>query len=618
VARVAGPACTVFENIEQVPFRHAGVNFHLEGGQAFGRGSGRLLLQMGNTLGVDGQLGVGRKARIDLGGDRRQLLLQLGDEFLPRPRHSESVAVSGQARLACRPRQELVPVVAEVLRASNVDISGLQGVGQMDKNTNLKCPPAENSGEHPALDDEVLPSWRAKIEIEAVLQFIAACMAVPDHGRQSVQQAAILGRRADIHQLEQAKQQIPRVGMDWPKQRQVVVAVPGSYRSASLRQRIDATLLGKEGSDLVPGLGVGFSVLGCFQHPAEDGDQCFFHFPMLILERLELLLCCCLGFSDPSKEHLNQLVAAVRSGLLEQTEKQRMPLARPAHAQKIAHFQGSGFGGELPELGVGNALQHRVWVNEAGQPAEPIRPQSDRLWASRARCLFEAVEARGHDARLDDQQSIQGRDIVRLQSGSDLVVHPRVDLSTQMVRQPLERAEGWQVSGGFAQRLDRSVDQVGRITHRRGRLEHGGRDQLFTGRGVNRDIEIGTHRRTVMVERRLSTGLIQKWRHGGQHELRCQMRHGIAMNVQRCRETTEILAHLQKRRQRQAAGVAPGSGADEGVVGFAQAVADTQFLTRQSFTRTRVGGAVYRCHKVSEKGFAGAAEGDECFEGRRP
>src|SRR5271170_6031258 len=276
-----------------------------------------------------------------------------------------------------------------------------------------------------------------------------------------------------------------------------------------------------------------------------------------------------------------------------------------------AHFQGSGFGGELPELGVGNALQHRVWVNEAGQPAEPIRPQSDRLWASRARCLFEAVEARGHDARLDDQQSIQGRDIVRLQSGSDLVVHPRVDLSTQMVRQPLERAEGWQVSGGFAQRLDRSVDQVGRITHRRGRLEHGGRDQLFTGRGVNRDIEIGTHRRTVMVERRLSTGLIQKWRYGGQHELRCQMRHGIAMNVQRCRETTEILAHLQKRRQRQAAGVAPGSGADEGVVGFAQAVADTQFLARQSFTRTRVGGAVYRCHKVSEKGFAGAAEGDE-------
>ena len=91
---------------------------------------------------------------------------------------------------------------------------------------------------------------------------------------------------------------------------------------------------------------------------------------MLILERLELLLCCCLGFSDPPKEHLYQLVAAVRSGLLEQAEKQRVPLARPAHTQKIAHFHGSGFGGELSELGVRDALQHRVRVNKAGQPVQ--------------------------------------------------------------------------------------------------------------------------------------------------------------------------------------------------------------------------------------------------------
>jgi hypothetical protein len=148
-----------------------------------------------------------------------------------------------------------------------------------------------------------------------------------------------------------------------------------------------------------------------------------------------------------------------------------LPLARPAHAQKIAHFHGSGFGGELPEFGVGDALQHRVRVNKAAQPAEPICPQPDRLGASRARCLFEAIEAGGHDARLDDQQSIQDRDVVRLQSGSDLIVHPRVDLGPQMVRQPLERAEGWQVSGGLAQCLDRSVDQVGRVTHRYGCLK---------------------------------------------------------------------------------------------------------------------------------------------------
>ena len=108
----------------------------------------------------------------------------------------------------------------------------------------------------------------------------------------------------------------------------------------------------------MPGLGIGFALLGGLQDPAENGDQVFFHITILVLERLELLLCCCLGFSDPSKKHLNQLVAAARSALLEETEKQCMPLARPAHIQKIAHFHGGGFGSELSQLGVGNALQH--------------------------------------------------------------------------------------------------------------------------------------------------------------------------------------------------------------------------------------------------------------------
>jgi hypothetical protein len=160
---------------------------------------------MGNALGIDGQLGVGRKAGIDFGGDRRQLLLQLGDERFPGLRHSESDAIRRQTRLACGPRQELGPVVAEILGAGDVDIPGLQGIGQMDKDADLKRTPAENDGGCPSLDHEALPSLRRKIEIEWLCQIVAACVAVPNHDYQSVQQAAVLRRRADIHQIEQAE-----------------------------------------------------------------------------------------------------------------------------------------------------------------------------------------------------------------------------------------------------------------------------------------------------------------------------------------------------------------------------------------------------------------------------
>jgi hypothetical protein len=197
----------------------------------------------------------------------------------------------------------------------------------------------------------------------------------------------------------------------------------------------------------MPRLGIGFSILGRLEHSAKNGDQGFFHPAVQILERLEFLLGRSLGFSDASKEHFNQLVAAVRTGLLKQAEKQGVPLTRPAHAQQIAHFHRSGFSGELSEFGVGDAFQHRVRIDNAGQPAEPVRPQPDRLWACGSRDLLEAIESCGHSARLDDQQSIQRRRVGGLQSGHDLIVHPCMDLGTQMVCQPLERAEGWQVSG---------------------------------------------------------------------------------------------------------------------------------------------------------------------------
>ncbi len=124
----------------------------------------------------------------------------------------------------------------------------------MDEDANLECASAENDGGRPLLDDEALPSVGGKTKIDCFFQIVATCMAMPNHDGQSVQQAAILGCRMDIHQLKQAEQQRSRVCINRPEQRQIVVAVPGGYRLAPLRQRVDSALLGQKGPDLMTSL----------------------------------------------------------------------------------------------------------------------------------------------------------------------------------------------------------------------------------------------------------------------------------------------------------------------------------------------------------------------------
>src|SRR4051794_15703091 len=73
VASVAGPACAVFDNVEQVPFRHASVDFRLESGQAGGLGSGGL-----GSRGVGSRGGGGRGGGVRVGGGRWGGVLRWG------------------------------------------------------------------------------------------------------------------------------------------------------------------------------------------------------------------------------------------------------------------------------------------------------------------------------------------------------------------------------------------------------------------------------------------------------------------------------------------------------------------------------------------------------------
>lgn len=261
------------------------------------------------------------------------------------------------------------------------------------------------------------------------------------------------------------------------------------------------------------------------------------------------------------------------------------------------------------------SLQNPIRVEKAGQPVEPVRPQPDRLGACGTGCLLETVEGGGRGSELDDQQGLQRRSLVRGQPRCDPVVHPRMNLGALMVHQPVERAEGRQIGRGFAQRFDRPADQVRRVAHRRGGLEHGSRDQAFPRFGVGHDIEMDAHRGPVAIEC-LRAGLLGDQRQRiDQPQLHRQLFHGVAMHLDRRRKAAEILAGLQQRGQRQTTGIATGGGTDKDVVGFAQPVTGIQFLTRQSLPQARVSGAVQRGHEVSRKGCAESTAESEGFEG---
>ena len=139
VAGVASPVLGMLENIKKVPLRHPYTDFLLELDQPGGLDcSSGQLLQMGCSIGIDGELGVGWEPGVDSGGQRRQFGPQRCSEVLAPFGNAESGAVGRQPCLAFCPRQELSAVVGEVFGANDVKIAGLQGVSQVNENADLK------------------------------------------------------------------------------------------------------------------------------------------------------------------------------------------------------------------------------------------------------------------------------------------------------------------------------------------------------------------------------------------------------------------------------------------------------------------------------------------------
>ena len=141
---IAGPVLGVLEDVEEVAFRHASADFLLEFRQPLRLVRRWQLLQMRRPVRIDAQLGVVWKPGIELGGHRRQFVLQRGGEILAAFGDAERGAIGRQPRLALRPRQELGAVVGEVLGADDIEIASLQGIGQMDEDADFERTPIED------------------------------------------------------------------------------------------------------------------------------------------------------------------------------------------------------------------------------------------------------------------------------------------------------------------------------------------------------------------------------------------------------------------------------------------------------------------------------------------
>ena len=85
------------------------------------------------------------KAGVDFGGERRQFGFQRGGEILAPFGDAERGAVGRQPRLAFCPGQELGAVVGEGLGADDVEVAGLQGVGQVDEHADFERAPVESA-----------------------------------------------------------------------------------------------------------------------------------------------------------------------------------------------------------------------------------------------------------------------------------------------------------------------------------------------------------------------------------------------------------------------------------------------------------------------------------------
>ena len=486
--------------------------------------------------------------------------------------------------------------------------AGLQSVRQVDEDADFQRAPIK-SDVRPPPDHEIAPALRGEAEIDVAPDIGPARVTMRADDSPGVEQAAVLRRRPDVEQIDKPEQQQAMSRMDGPEQRQIVAPVPGGHALALRRQGVDTALLRQQRPDARTKSCVGIMRLRRLEDLAKDADQGFLDIPVLVVQSRELLLRGCLRAPDAAQHHLDEFVPAPHARLTHESEQQRASSAELGDVERVAHFHRRGLRGELTQLGMRDAVQQRIGVDQSAEPLQPFHPEPDRLGRRGAGRLFEPVE-RGRRApgRLR-QQCVQRRRVMAREPCRHPAEDSRVDFRSKPARQPIQGAERRQVDGRGLQSPDRPVDEVGGVTHGFGSLEEGAGQQALGRFAIRHDAEMGPDRSMVAIELAQPAYVISQrgWRL--QAELRGDMRHDASMNFARRRKESEIPTGLQQHRQQKAAIVAARVGAHEGQIRLGQVVAKAEFLAAQPRTWPRIGGAVDGCHDASGKGCAASAAG---------
>ncbi|NRP75946.1 hypothetical protein ILFOPFJJ_06870 [Ensifer psoraleae] len=303
---------------------------------------------------------------------------------------------------------------------------------------------------------------------DVIGQFVTACVPVIHNDAQRFQQAEIPCRRLDIHEVEQPEQQGANLGMNRPQERQVIVVVKGRNSFALLGQKIEAATFRQYGSDPTANLHVGFA-LPAFSSTCPNTVISFSLAAFWVLRTRRN------SISINSSRHCARACWT--------RQRMSVALARAADVQKITDLHAARLGGKLAALGVDDAVEERIGIEHGGQPSQAFRPKLDGVGARGTGCMLQAIEAGYHGARRNNQQTIEYGDLLLAQTGRIPGVDHRPDFCAQVTGEPVTRAECRKIDRGLAQNLDRQIDQVSRIAHRRRRIH---RSQHSQDPGGNR------------------------------------------------------------------------------------------------------------------------------------
>ena len=617
---MAGEARPVFgalQDVEQVAFRQAIAQHRFEGGEPLGRRHARQLAKVGPAVGIDAERAVVRKARVDHGGDGLELGLELLDRLRALGRQAYGGAVGRHPRRAGRPRQQLRPVVGEALAADDVEVAAEQRVGEVDEDADLERTAVDDRGAVDRGRDEVAPALRGEAEVEGDGDILALGVATCAHLAPSGEHGLVSGRRADLQAIEDAQQQRAVALMDRPEQRQVVVLVTGGDRTHALGNRPGAALHGEDRAHARAEGGVVERRLGLLGHPAEQADEGLLEAAVLGAQRLERLTGGRPGAPDPAQEQLDELVTGGHARLAHEREQEGVALGGAGDVEQAVDLHGRGLGRELAQLGVGDALEGPLVVRQRLEIVEALDPKPQRRRRQRARRLLQAIERRGRRSFPTYEQGVEGGTIDSVEAGGDLTVERVVSFRAQTADEPVEGAEGGKVDVRLDERLDRAVDEVGRIAHRRGGGAHGPGDERAPGVAEHLGAEAQAHGVLVAI---VALGARGGGDPGGERaclELVGKVVDNLARHLARRREETEVRTGLEHEREQQPPGVAAGVAAQEGVFGLDEIVVRAQLGTVGPAPRTRVGRALDGGHGVSGKGGAESPRRGELDQGVR-